>query len=61
MYKGGSISLNLAVDAWDWLGFFGPDFVIWQRFGWLDESQINWQETVLKRKLKECLLCIGIL
>ena len=31
----------------DWLEFFGLDFAIWQGFGWLDESQVNWQETVL--------------
>ena len=45
----------------DWLEFFGLDFAIWQGFGWLDESQVNWQETVLKRKFEEHLLCIGIL
>ena len=60
MYKGGSISLNLAVDAWDWLGFFGPDFAFWQGFRHLGECRVDLEQTVLKSKFGECLLCISL-
>jgi hypothetical protein len=59
MYKGGFRIISEAGRQVVWLEFFGPYFAIWQGFGWLDESQVDWQETVLKRKFGECLLCIG--
>ena len=61
MYKGGLCFVSEAGRQVTWFEFLGPDFALWQRFGWLDESQVNWQETVLKRKFEEHLLCIGIL
>jgi hypothetical protein len=46
MYKGGFRIISEAGRQVVWLEFFGPYFAIWQGFGWLDESQVDWQETV---------------